>query len=116
MNLNLQLGNVLPSHKLSTDYVVISDLSRLVEALKGLQSQVLESRDRLNSNTAEDKISNWVLGLGGLFGFLGVITLQSKDRIKAMLANLQTQQRPSQMVELRDVQSWGRDVRPYSGY
>ena len=57
---------VVPTHKLSMDYVVISDLSRLVEALKGLQSQVLESRDRLRSNIAEDKISNWVLGLGGL--------------------------------------------------
>ena len=65
---------------------------------------------------AEDKISNWVLGLGGLFGLLGIITLQSKDRIKAMLGNLQTQYRPSQMVELRDVQTLGREIRPYSGY
>ena len=116
MNLHLQLRSVLPTHKLSTDCVVISDLSRLVEALKGLQSQALESRDRINTNTAEDKISNWVLGLGGLFGLLGIITLPSKDRIKAMLGNLQTQYRPSQMVELRDVQTLGREIRPYSGY
>ena len=58
MNVNLELGNVLPTHKLSTDYVVFSELSRLEGALKGLQSQVLESKDKLNSNTAEDKISN----------------------------------------------------------
>ena len=107
MNVNLQLGNVLPSHKLSTDYVVIGDLSRLVEAFKGLQSQVLESKDRLTSNTEGDRISHWVLGLGSLLGFLGVIALQSKNRIKSMLSNLQSQQRPSQMVELRDVQTLG---------
>ena len=94
----------------------MGDLSRVVEAFRGLQSQVLESKDQLSSNTEGDYISHWVLGLGSLFGFLGVIALQSKDRIKGMLSTLQSQQRSSQMVELRDVQPIGTQVRPYSGY
>ena len=67
MNLDLQLGNVLPSHKLSSDYVVVSNLGRLVEALKGLHAQALESRDRITTNTAKDKVSNWIIVVGGLF-------------------------------------------------
>ena len=117
MNLDLQLGNVLPSHKLSSDYVVVSDLGRLVEAIKGLHAQALESRDRITFNTTEDKISNWIIGVGGLFGMLAIVTLQSKDRIKSLLGSLQTQYRPSQIVELRDVQKLGRgEIKPYSGY
>ena len=116
MNVNLQMGSVLPSHKSSTDYVLMGDLTRLVEAFRALQSQVLESKDKLSDNTEGDWISHWVLGLGSLFGFLAVVALQSKDRIKGMLSTLQSQQRSSQMVELRDVQPITNQVRAYSGY
>ena len=114
MNLDVQLGNVLPSHKQASDYVVVSDLQRLVEALKALHGQALESRDRITSNTTEDKISNWIIGVSGLFALLAVATLQSKDRIKSLLGSLQSQSqfRPP-VVELRDVQ---QQIRPYSGY
>ena len=116
MNLDLQLGNVLPSHKQASDYIVVSDLARLVEALKGLHAQALESRDGITSNTTEDKILNWIIWVGGLFAMLATATLQSKDRIKSLLGTLQTQYRPSQVMELRDVQQlgWG-EIRPYSG-
>ena len=116
MNVNLQMGSVLPSHKSSTDYVLMGDLTRLVEAFRALQSQVLESKNKLSDNTEGDWISHWVLGHGSLFSFLAVISLQSKDRIKGMLSTLQSQQRSSQMVELRDVQPITNQVRAYSGY
>ena len=51
VNVNLQMGSILPSHKTSTDYVLMGDLTRLMEAFRALQSQVLESKDKLNDNT-----------------------------------------------------------------
>ena len=116
MNVNLQMGSILPSHKTSTDYVLVGDLTRLLEAFGALQSQVLESKELLNNNSEGDWISHWVLGLRSLVGFLAVVALQSKDRIKAMVSTLQSQQRSSQMVELQAVQPVTGQVRAYSGY
>ena len=87
MNVNLQMGLILPSHKTSTDYVLVGDLYRLLEAFSALQSQVLESKELLNDNSEGDWISHWVLGLGSLVGFLAV------DGIKAMVSTFQSQQR-----------------------
>ena len=117
MNVKLQMGSFLPSHKTTTDYVIWGDLSRLLEAFGALQSQVFESKELLNDNSEGDWISHWTLGLGSLFGFLAIIVLQSKDRIKSMVSTLQSQQRTSNMVELQTVQPVsGHPVRAYSGY
>ena len=64
MNVNLQMGSFLPSHKTSTDYVLVGDLSRLLEAFGALQSQVLESKELLNDNSEGDWISIGPWGLG----------------------------------------------------
>ena len=117
MNMKLQMGSFLPSHKTTEDYVIWGDLSRLLEAFGTLQSQVLESQKLLNVNSEEDWVSHWTLGLGSVFGFLAIIVLQSKDRIQSMVFTLQSQQRTSNMVELQAVQPVsGHPVRAYSGY
>ena len=120
INIKMQIGSFLPSHKTSDDYVIWGDLSRLLDAFCSLQSQVMESQKLLNANSEEDWVSHWTLGLGSVFGFLAIIVLQSKDRIKSMVSTLQSQQRTSNMVELQAIQPvagiTGHPVRAYSGY
>ena len=104
MNLNMQLGSFRPSHKSGEDYVIWRDLARLLDAFGHLQTQMVESQKSLNANSEEDWVSHWTLGLGSVFGFLAIIVLQSKDRIKSMVATLESQQRTPNMVELQTIQ------------
>ena len=124
--MNMDIGAFKPAHKQESDYVVFSDLQMLFKAFQEPKNHVVSSRQDLDSNSGQDFMARMLMGVGTALGFLAMLAVNSRQRLRNMLNSVtmfqqQQQTRTPTTIPLHAVHHIGQvpqqiAVTPYSGY